>query len=91
MKGVRFYLEHNTPRDKRQGKDIGNVFAAFYHNKFYSRRWLVEGVGALFTDPNSIVAGDAASMDYLRVSCKRISETKAREIHPALFEYLDAV
>lgn len=90
MKGVRFYLQHDTPRDKRKGKHNGNVFAAFYENKFFSRLWLVEGVGAVFYTPNSAVAGTSAAIEYLDSNCKRISEAKAREIHPALFAYLDA-
>ncbi len=48
-----------------------------------------EAIAALFEQPNSPVAGTGVALDYLRQKCKRISEAKARTIHPALFERLD--
>ena len=48
-----------------------------------------EAIAAVFDWPNSPVAGTGVACDYLRHKCKRISEAKARIIHPALFERLD--
>jgi hypothetical protein len=41
--------------------------------------------------PNSPVAGTSIDVSILRERCKRISEAKARQIHPLLFERLDAM
>ena len=86
MKDVRFYLEFNSSYHKRKGQHNGNVFAAFIGNKFDGK---IEGVGALSFHANSAVCWTAVSFDYLRKSTKRISEAKARTIHPALFDRLD--
>jgi len=48
-----------------------------------------EGFVGVFDRPNSPVNFSGAALDYLREKCKRVSETKARTIHPALFERLD--
>jgi hypothetical protein len=45
--------------------------------------------GAVYGHPDSACAGTSASRDYLRTKCKRVSESKAREVHPNLFRYLD--
>jgi len=97
MKYVRFYLEHKSPKDKRKGSHCGTVFAAFdtmgddFKPRFDGEGYYVlDGLGAVFAEPNSPVASTAASTDYLHQKCKRISEAEAREIHPALFERLDA-
>jgi len=49
----------------------------------------LEGFGALFYNPNSPVAWTGISRDYLRENCHRVSENRAREIHPELFKRLD--
>jgi len=92
MKGIRFYEEYN---DKRKGISNGNVVAVIPEN-----RWIIEhadgstdliydAISAVFYRPNSDVCRTGVSQGYLWDSCKRISESKAREIHPALFQYLD--
>lgn len=48
-----------------------------------------EAVGALFDHADSAVATTSVSLSYLRQKCKRISEAKARIIHPRLFDFLD--
>jgi hypothetical protein len=48
-----------------------------------------EAIAGLFDRPNSPVAGTGVARDHLHQKCKRISEAKARTIHPALFERLD--
>jgi hypothetical protein len=88
MNGIRFYLEF-TDKAKRKSGDI--VVAALVLN---GRYWIggticYEAIAAVFDWPNSPVAGTGVACDYLRQKCRRISEAKARTIHPALFERLD--
>ena len=89
MNGIRFYLEY---QDKSKRQPGGTVVAALVLNGTYwsSGRCCYEAVAALFDWPNSPVAGTGVARDYLRLRCKRISESNARSIHPALFERLDA-
>lgn len=89
MKGIRFYAEFN---DKSKRQPGGNVVAALVLNGSYwsSATACYEAIAALFDQPNSPVAGTGVALDYLRQKCKRISEAKARRIHPALFERLGA-
>jgi hypothetical protein len=98
MKGVRFYLEHKTPQDKRRGKHSGNVCAVVLnhpsgnHPLAYKSGpvWCYEAICGIFDRPNSEVAGTGVSINGLRENCKRIPESKAREIHPNLFRVLDS-
>ena len=55
-----------------------------------AKRWMAECFSAVQDIPNNPVCGSSCSFEYLRESCKRISENQAREIHPKLFQYLDA-
>lgn len=95
MKGVMFYLDFNTPKRKRKGEHTGNVIAAHVKQDgaflgFHSgESYLIECISAVFEEGNSSVCSSSASIWYLSDSCKRISEAKAREIHPALFDRLD--
>lgn len=95
MKGIRFYLEHNSNKDKRKGNHNGNVFAGFitdgglFQGTISKGEVMVEGLGALYFEPNSPVCVTSASLSYLRYNCKRISEQQARQIHPKLFERLE--
>ena len=88
MKGIRFYREF-TDETKRQSS--GTVLAALVLNGSYwsSGKLCYEAIAALFEQPNSPVAGTGVALDYLRRKCQRISEAKARGMHPALFERLD--
>ena len=92
MKGYRFYLDHESAKDKRAGKHNGNCFAVLLGKDGRPLRQsdpkMVEGVGAVYGWPDSACAGTSASRDYLREKCKRVSESKAREVHPNLFRYL---
>ena len=87
MNGIRFYLEFKD-RSKRQCS--GNVVAALVLNGIYRSggTWCYEALAALFDQPNAPVAGTGVALDYLRKKCKRISEVKARSIHPALLARL---
>jgi hypothetical protein len=88
MTGVRFYLEF---RDKSKRQSGVTVVAALVLNDSYwsSGKLCYEAIAALFNQPNSPVASTGVALDYLRQKCKRISEARARIIHPALFERLD--
>ena len=93
MKGVRFYLDHASAHDKRNGNGNGNVTAILASNGTYqaypSNEACYDGIGAIFNTPNSDVASTGVSVQWLRDNGKRISETEARAIHPRLFQYLD--
>ena len=93
MKGYRFYLEHESAKDKRAGKHSGNCFAVLLGKDGRPLRQsdpkMVEGIGAVYEHPDSGVAGTSADRGFLREKCKRISESKAREVHPKLFIILD--
>lgn len=100
MKGIRFYEEFKTPQDKRKGKSAGTVVAAIVENGVYftqnhtkegkpTQTACYECVCAVYARPNSPVCSSGVALEYLSKNCKRIPESKAREIHPKLFEYLD--
>jgi hypothetical protein len=88
MNGIRFYLEFSDPSKRQSG---GNVVAALVLNGTYwsSGGWCYEALAALFDRPNAPVAGTGVALAYLRLKCRRISEAKARAIHPVLFTRLD--
>lgn len=97
MNGYRFYLEFSTTyRKKKSGKEnkghSGNVCAISTDKNLISARGselMFEGLVSVFDHPNSPVNWSGASWGYLRSKCKRISEAKARQIHPVLFQRLD--
>lgn len=89
MQGVRFYLEYADNKAKRKGEHKGTVVALLTDHQFilpgYHSR---ECIASVYDWPNSPVGSDSVARSYLRNNCKHISEDKAREIHPALFEYI---
>lgn len=90
MKGVRFYEEFENKYKKRSE---GNVVALFYDQWSYGRGEqgrLTDALVSLTGAANGPVCSSQVSDSYLRAKCKRIPESKARIIHPALFEWLDA-
>ena len=93
MKDFRFYLEHESPAAKRRGEHNGNVTATYgpWYLSGQPATVTVECIAAVFDRPNSQVCGCSASRDYLAKNCKRISEARARKIHPNLFAYLDNI
>jgi|ERR1035437_2491823 hypothetical protein len=100
MKGFRFYLEYLSPAAKRKGTikkpgiNMGTVIAMFTgeeHVIISSKDIKSECVAAVFDYENSPVCCCSASWDYLRENCRRVPESLARKIHPALFERLDSV
>jgi hypothetical protein len=103
MKGVRFYAEYPSAKEKRNatrkelGNHSGNVVALFYDFiSWYNRGDGIstfsgcDALAGVFDEPNSPVATTTVGFEYLRERCKRISEEQAREIHPELFNRLDA-
>ncbi|MGO8929305.1 MAG: hypothetical protein ACLQU3_20760 [Limisphaerales bacterium] len=88
MNGIRFYHEFTNNSEQQS---VGTVVAALVGNgHFWSAdKVCYEALSGLFDHPNSVVGGTAVARDYLHDKCKRISEDKARTIHPALFERLD--
>jgi hypothetical protein len=92
MKGYRFYLEYETPKDKRARKDTGNVLAVNVADEMWfdaEDGWQRDAIGAVYHHQNSAVASTSVSLNLLAKHTRRISEAQARQIHPALFEYLD--
>lgn len=90
MKGLRFYAEYT---DKSKRVPDGNVVAVYIDTLHWSGGsqggYEYECFSAVFYCPNSAVNYGSVSPDYLQEKCKRVSEAKARQIHPALFERLD--
>lgn len=98
MKYVRFYLEYGSKANKRKGVHEGNVLAlldtmgdGFRPQYMGDLQYSHECISAVFFHPNSAVCGTQCHVRYLREECKRIPEWKARQIHPNLFAYLDAM
>lgn len=84
MKGVRFYEEFAS---NWRRKSEGNVVAVLVANG-RNGAGDYDVIAAVDARPNGPVAGMSATSEYLRERCKRVSEKRAREIHPRLFSYL---
>ena len=97
MKIIKFYVEYPTNRDKRQGtrKELGNhtgnCIAVIAGTCRVNNQTTIihDAIGAVYFVENSDCASTEVAECYLAKFCKRISEKQAREIHPALFKYLD--
>ena len=87
MKGVRFY---EVFTNKRKGDSQGNVIAVLTGPEHRCPDYTQECIASVFDYPNSPVASDSVSRRYLAKSCKRVPESRARSIHPLLFEWLDS-
>lgn len=81
MNGVRFYFDYGSAKAKRQGGDAPNALALLVANGCRST-W--DAIAALTDEPNSPVCGTGVSPEYLREACKRVSQTEAYRVHPAL-------
>lgn len=95
MKGYRFYEEYNTPQDKREDSPNGRVFAAIteqrnpkYNGAGILPGWLQDGYGSPRLRPDLIVYC-SVDVDWLRESCKQVSEAEARKICPILFAKIE--
>ncbi len=88
MNRIRFYQEF---RNKSKRTSAGTIIAVLVRNGLYWSHGKIcyEALAGVFDEPNSPVAGTGVARDYLRRKCKRVSEAKARAIHPLLFERLE--
>jgi hypothetical protein len=88
MKGVRFYEEFVN---KHKTVSAGNVVAVLFANGFQrgSAYPFYDGICAPLFGSNASPSSASVSVAYLRSYCKRVSEKRAREIHPRLFVMLD--
>ena len=90
MRGFQFFEEYG---DAARGASTGNVIAIPGVEPSF-----VQPGGICFQvicasqearTPNSPVRPAYVNVEYLGKRCRRISEMRARMIHPRLFEYLD--
>ena len=89
MKGVRFYQEFDN---KAKTVPTGNVIALFYESWLpgnAEQGRLTESLSATFYHANSDVSFGGVADSHLRKKCKRVSEAKARIVHPRLFERME--
>lgn len=91
MKGIRFYEEltdkgHKGEQSKHNVIAIDTVTGAWkgVHGCYY-----YNAAASVFPIPNSGVCQCMIPVDHLCNTTRRISESRAREIHPRLFEYLE--
>lgn len=87
MKGIRFYEEFSN---KRKGISTGNCIAVFTEPNMRNLDGTYSGIASIYDHPNSAVASSAVSAEVLRKTCKRVTETHARAVHPQLANYLDS-
>lgn len=85
MKDITFYQEF---LNRSKTKPTGNVLAVIRENRCPDGS--MEAMAGLYDHANSPVVSSSVSSDYLYTRCKRVSEAKARQVHPAMFERLDA-
>ena len=91
MRRYRFYEEY---LDDGRRQSAGNVIAIHLDGSFVKEGGVCVNAVAAYPDngePNSPVVARLCNAEYLGRSCKLVSEGQAREIHPKLFEYLDAL
>lgn len=103
MKGFRFYeeLEHkNRKAEKSKGRVIAlalqedgrgwsPIFLPGMKKTEHGWTYIAECIASLYDEPNGPVCGSQVSIDYLWGKCRRISEDRARSIHPKMFQYLE--
>lgn len=89
MRGFRFY-EILKDKGKKSEESEGNCIAVDIETSLSAGFGCYQAVGPVFFEPDSAVCFSPASPAYLAENCKRVSEKRAREIHPELFKYLEA-
>lgn len=77
MKSIAFYYERAS----------GGVLAVKRPSVQEILRGKRQAVGGRYRRPNSEPKIVTVSAQYLRRCCERVSEAKARELHPKLFEH----
>lgn len=94
MRGWRFYEELNF-KNRLGETSKGTVIAVAHENRRIERNGdgtyhtVYDAIGGVYEEPNSPVGSTGAAAEYLSDDCRRIPEERAREIHPALFQFLD--
>lgn len=89
MKGIRFYEELANKNRAREGSRC-SVVAVFYERGFgWGEDHFYECVAKVYEQSNPPVCNMSVNSRYLRADCRRISESRARVIHPRLFRYLE--
>lgn len=92
MKGYQFYEEFESSYKKRKHQGSGNVLALDIDTNgrpLYSYGGNMECTAALLSEPDSPVCGTQVSRQVLAKNYCRITEKRAREIHPEMFQFLD--
>lgn len=89
MKGYRFYEELEN-KNRKGERSKGIVVAIYHENESFALFGAYSAAAALYDEPNAPVCGTIVGGQYLADCCRRVSEARAREIHPQLFEYLDS-
>jgi hypothetical protein len=91
-RGFHFFEEFS---DGRRESSAGNVIAVDIRGaSFVQEGGVCYSAFCAFPDsetPNSPVLERLCNAEYLGARCRRISEARAREIHPRLFERLDTL
>lgn len=91
MRGYRFFEEY----DQERRESAGNVIALRLSEQTFIQPGAIcfEAVCAEEDShiPNSPVKPSYVNVEYLGKFCRRISEARARSVHPRLFEFLDAL
>lgn len=90
MRDVRFYQEfHNARKTKSTGNCLAvevKLFRVVSTGKRYER--VYDAIATPWDGENVMPCSASVSEGYLRSNCKRVTEDKAREIHPNLFTML---
>lgn len=91
MKGYMFYEEFDSSYKKRIRRGSGNVLALDIDARGlpFDNGHGLECTAAVYSHANSPVAGATISRTVLTKNYLRITEVRAREIHPVMFEFLD--
>jgi hypothetical protein len=91
MRGYRFYEEYGSEREQ----SCGNVIALRLSESAFIQPGAIclQAICAdgTTTAPNSPVQPRYVNVEYLGKHCRRITEARARELHPRLFEFLDGL
>ena len=90
MDGYHFFEEF---RDEAQRESAGNVIAVnMADGSFVQEGGICYRAVCPADDhrgPNSPVTMALFNVEYLGARCKQVDERRARDVHPALFEYLE--
>ena len=107
MRGYRFYLDYGTATRRNKGQHKNQVIATrvksdgrrridhittkVQHFPRGTTHIEIVCLQAATNTHDSTIVGSTVTREYLDDCCKYISEGKARDHHPKLFEHLDAL